>query len=397
MTTVAAGLAADFPPPTAHRARGRAYESYETVRWFMQHVREVEGTVGVGPAGGAPQALPRGDVDLLEELVEFDGRRVSVRAALAGGGADALVVVHRDVLVTEAYFGAMTASAPHMWQSMTKSLVAVVAGVLIEQGLLSPDQLVSDFVPEVVGGAYGDAQIRDLLDMTVAVVYSEDYEDENSDVSRLDRLYGVRHPIRPDEPGSSYAEATTTRKAGEHGSEFHYVSLNTQVLGWVLERSSGRSVSELVADIVWSRVGGEHEAYLALDGAGSAQSEGGFCSSARDLARFGLLLRHGVVGTDVVTSKDWLDDTRIHARRDLFARSHFGDLYPGGGYRNCVWSWGTGFENSLVALGIYGQLLYVDPVTDLVIAKFATWPRPFDPDLSRLDRSIVRAITRALA
>ena len=395
--TAVTGLAPVFPPPPAHRARGRVYDSHETVRWFMQHVREVEGTVGVSRPGASPQALPGRHADLLQGQIVHGGRRISAGAALAAAGADALVVVHRGVLVTEEYFGAMTASTPHMWQSMTKLLVGLVTGAMIERGLLSPQQLVSDLVPEVTGSAYGDARVRDLLDMTVGLVCSEDYEDENSDVSRLDRLYGVRPPLRPGEPGSSYEEATIARKDSDHGSEFRYASLNTQVLGWVLERSSGRSVPDLVEDVVWSRIGGEHEAYLALDGAGSAQSEGGFCSSARDLARFGLLLRQGAVGSDVVVSRAWLDDTRTNARRDLFARSVFGDLFPGGGYRNCVWSWGDGFEGSLVALGIYGQLLYVDPATDLVIAKFATWPHPFDPGLAQLDRSIVLAITRALS
>ena len=389
----------DFPLDRAQRVRGRAYESQSTASWFMRHVREVEASADVGGRNGGAFELPYARRDLSDVEVRV-GSAAALRlpAALEATNTDAFMVLHEGRIVMEAYFGEMGSAVPHMWQSVSKSLASCVAANLVLDGRLHAEDPVVAHVPELGQSAYGDALVRDLLDMTVGIRYSEDYEDPDSDVCRLDRLYGAARPASEDEPGSSYEFATGAVKQGAHGQRFDYVSLNTQVLGWVMERASAQSLPRLIAEEVWGKLGTEHDAYIALDGAGSAQAEGGFCSSLRDMARFGLaLVRNGFLNGHVVVPPTWLDDARRGADRARFAGSDFAALYPGGAYRNNFWINGEGDGAVLAGLGIYGQMLHVDHAADVVIAKFSTWPRPFDESLARLQASLASAVSAALA
>ena len=168
----------------------------------------------------------------------------------------------------------------------------------------------------------------------------EEYDDQDSEIARLDRLYGVRPSRGDDEPGSSYEFAAETAREGEHGGPFHYVSLNLQVLGWVMERATGVRLPELIGRELWAELGTEHEAYIALDGAGSAQLEGGFCSSLRDLARFGLMLcRDGRAEARQVVPTSWIDDTERNGDRAAFAAAGIPESQhlPAPSYRNNFW------------------------------------------------------------
>jgi CubicO group peptidase (beta-lactamase class C family) len=255
----------------------------------------------------------------------------------------------------------------------------------LDRGELDPSESLEEYVPELAGSAYADASVRHLLDMSVGIGYAEDYEDDDSDDGRLQRLYGYKPKRSTDEPGSSYDFALTTRKEGEHGGVFHYVSLNTNVLGWVMERVTGLPAPRLIASEVWSKLGGEHDAYIALDGAGSAQLEAGFASSLRDLARFGQMLCQGGVfaGRRVVPSW-WIADTRERGDRRAFAASADAGLLPEASYRNGFWVSDRGDHTPLMGLGKYGQMLYVNQESGVVIGKFSSQPRPSDDALTTL-------------
>jgi CubicO group peptidase (beta-lactamase class C family) len=387
---------AGFPVPRARRVTTETVYRAPFTRWFMQHVREVQRSAAVGCRGDEVAALPR-------EPRELDGLRV----AAAGGAtlseilrrthSDAFLVIHRGAIVDEQYFHGMSAETPHLWQSVSKSLVGCVAGNLVAKGVVDPAAAIVDYVPELAGSAYGDACVRHLLDMQVGIEYSEDYEDPDSDVNTLDRLYGVRPPLTADQPGSTYEFAAGTRKLGEHGRDFEYVSLNVNVLGWVMERATGTAVPELIRGEVWGKLGAEHEAYIGLDGAGSAQSEGGFCSSLRDLARFGLALcRDGAFNGNQVVPAAWVADVLGGGDREAFARSSVAGVLPGGSYRDCFWVAQTPGRTVFMGLGIYGQMLYVSPVDEVVVAKFSTQPVADDPGFFRLEYALCEALAALL-
>jgi CubicO group peptidase (beta-lactamase class C family) len=374
-----------FPPPPERRvAADQVYADVRHTQWFMQHVREVEPTADVSSRHEPVFEFPVATRDL-DDLPLPDAGDTSVGAApgawtfagmLAGTDTDGVIVLRDGRLLCERYFGSLRPETPHLWHSITKSLASCVAANLVERGLLDADEPVVRYVPELAGSAYGAAAVRHLLDMTVGIRYIEDHEDLATEDSRLDRLCGLKPRQAPDEPGSAYDYATTTVADGEHGRVLHYVSLNTNVLGWVMERATGRPVPELLHGEVWSKLGAEHDAYIALDGAGSAQLDGGFCSSLRDLARFGLMLANGgrLAGRTVVPGW-WIDDVRRNGDQSAFAASDDPDMLPGGSYRSCFWVAEQDGRTVLLGIGMYGQMLFVDPDLRVVVAKFSSQPR----------------------
>jgi hypothetical protein len=367
-----------FPLAEGHRLLPfEVYRSQSTTHWFMQHVREVLGTADLGgPRSGHDVSdLPQNSRDLAGMLVNSSvaSRATSLEAVLDATDTDGFLVLSHGALVYEKYFNGMTPETPHMWQSVSKSLVSCVVGNLAEDGRIDLDGTVATYVPELCDSAYGDARVRHLLDMQVGIDYSEDLDDLDSQVVELDRIYGVRPGRKPTHPGSSYDFAKTTHKRGEHGGGFDYVSLNVNVLAWVMERISGTWLPELIRREVWGKLGAEHDAYVALDRAGSAQAESGVCSSLRDLARLGLALLHGgrLNGCQVV-SAPWVDEIMGGGDREAFARRNGGGALPDGSYKNNFWVARFGADAAFMGLGIYGQLLYVNPAADLVAAKFST-------------------------
>jgi hypothetical protein len=284
-----------FPPPPEHRVRlDQVYAEPRLTHWYMQHAREMSGTADVSSRHAAI-------VRLREEPMELDDVKVgraggdtwTLTEMLRGTCADGIIILRQGRMVFERYFHGMRPGTSHLYQSVTKALASCVAANLVEDGSLGVDDEVAAIVPELAGSAYGDATVRHLLDMSVGIKYEDELDKPEYDGARLCRLEGVQPAIADDEPGSAYDEATRTHKEGEHGALFHYVSLNTFVLGWAMERATGLSVPELIRTHVWSKLGTEHDAYILLDGAGSAQLEGGFASSLRDMARFGLMLCQG--------------------------------------------------------------------------------------------------------
>jgi CubicO group peptidase (beta-lactamase class C family) len=376
-----------FPPSREDRVAGDAVHSGpRKTRWFMQHVREATGTANVSSHNTKASALPEDPISLDRVPVpDKQGGTWTWLELLAATDTDAIAVLRHGRLVYERYFNGMRPESTHAYYSISKSIGSCVAANIVARGLLDPDELASAYVPELLGSAYGDATVRNLLDMSVGISYVEDYDDDDSDDGRLQRLYGYKPKRIADEPGSTYDFATTTAKSGEHGGIFHYVSLNTDVLGWVMERASGASVAELIAREVWGKLGGEHDAFIALDGAGGAQLEAGFSSSLRDLARFGqMLCQGGVFAGQLVVPFAWIADAQTNGNRTAFSASPDADVLPNGSYRSGFWVSDCGDHVAMMGMGKYGQMLYVNQESGVVIAKFSSQERPSDDPLITL-------------
>jgi CubicO group peptidase (beta-lactamase class C family) len=394
-----------FPPPTDRRvALDQVYTDPARTQWFMQHVREVQRTADVSARG-------RPVVELLDAPDDLEGVEVTDIGAEAGGTAttcsltellaatdtDGVLVMRDGQVLCERYFGSMQPYTTHLWHSITKSLASCVVGNLVDRGLIDLGRPITDYVPELSGSAYRQATLRHLLDMTVGIRYVEDHEDFDSEDSRVDRLCGLKPRRAVDEPGSVYDYATGTVTDGAHGQVLHYASLNTDVLGWVVERATGVAIPETIGREVWGELGAEHDAYIALDGAGSAQLDGGFCSSLRDLARFGqMLVQNGAYNGQQVVPQWWLDDAKQKGDKAAFAASEDPDMLPHGSYRSCFWIAEPAGRVVMLGVGMYGQMLYVDTDAGVVVAKFSSQARaglawPITRTFFALD-SLARAI-----
>ena len=297
----------------------------------------------------------------------------------------------------ERYAAGVVPHEPHLLMSVTKSFAGSLTGILSGRGLLSPDDLVTDIVPEVAGSAYDGAKLRHVLDMSVGMHYDEDYENPESDVAMLDVAAGWRPP-REGWPDNLRDYIKTMRKAGEHGVVFHYVSTNTDLLGWILERVSGLDFATLLAREIWQPMGAECDAYVTLDRTGAPQTDGGLCVATRDLARFGQLhLQHGVMNGRCIVPGEWIRDFRENGDPEVWDRGNFAEFMPGCHYRSKWYTDRRDPHRPCFGLGIHGQFLFVDPVAGVVIAKHSSHPRPVDETYFNDTMSAFRAIAHALA
>ena len=354
-----------------------SFARFPRTRWSFAHMRQLMPT-SVVPREDAPVCiLPRQERDDLDAVTfETLGSRLPMTWAesLAANFTDGIVVLHRGRVVYERYFGVLTAHTQHIAFSVTKSFVATVAAVLMHDGVLDETAMITDYLPELGNGGYGDATVRQLLDMTTGIDYVEDYTDDSSSIWSLSRAGGFRpRPPGYSGPESFHAYMQTLQKAAPHGERFSYKTVNTDTLGWILRRVTGKTLSQLLRDHLWSRLGVEQDAYFTVDSTGVEFAGGGLNLTLRDMARFGEMMRMGgrFNGQQIVPAAV-IDDISRGGNRDHFALAGY-NLLPGWSYRT-MW-WVTHNERgAYTARGSHGQAIYIDPAAEMVIARFASHP-----------------------
>lgn len=370
-----------FPPEPSTLVTLANWQDPPNQRWAFRHMREFIPTHPI-PAAGTPRALwarpaPVGDV----EVQRFDGSNGTVDGVLADTWTDAVVILHEGQVVDERYLSGMSAQTPHLLMSVTKSVLGCVTGTLVADGLLSPDDLVSMHVPEVVGSGYDGATVRHLLDMRTGVRFRETYTLPEAEVRVMERSMGWRPPLHGD-PVGAYKYMTTLAPEGPHGGSFTYRSADSDMLGWVCERASGTRMADLISDRLWGPVGAERDAEITCDAVGSAIHDGGMSATALDLARFGqLLLDDGRIDDRQVVPEEWLVAARTPDAdiRSAFASSENEPFLPGGWYRSQFWFMPSRNGDVLLCLGIHGQMVHVDRATRTVAVKLSSWPEAQNP------------------
>ncbi len=312
--------------------------------------------------------------------------------------ADALLVMHRGVLVHEWYGDGMTATTPHLVCSISKSVAGTLGGILFARGLIDPEARVIKYIPELEASVYGTCTVRNLLDMAVGIRFEEDYEDPAGDVVRYRYSSGWDVPPAHVETSDQRTYLATLRPSGApHGKVFHYVSPNTEVLGWVYERACGLPYARILSEYLWQPMGAEEDGSMTLDSHGMGRFAGGLSCTARDLLRFGEMIRcRGVVQGRQVVPGWWIDDIHSNGDPQAWADGDLAEIFPGARYRS-KWYTIDPTRNDLAAIGIHGQWLYIDEATDTVIVKLATQPKAMDIPLDHRWVAGFRAIARHLA
>ena len=366
-------------------------------RWAFRNMRRLLPSANVWRGDGEVAELPVSPVHLDDvEFESADNGTITVGDVLDRGYTDGFVVLHEGAIVSERYAAGVEPNEPHLLMSVSKSFTGSLAGIVASRGLLSPDDLVTDIVPEVTGSAYDGATLRHVLDMSVSMDYDEDYDNPDSDVAKLDVAAGWR-PSREGVPDNLRDYIKTMRKAGEHGVAFHYVSTNTDLLGWLLERASGVDFATLLSREIWQAMGAEFDAYITVDRLGAPQTDGGLCVATRDLARFGQLhLQQGVMNGRRIVPEEWIRDFRNNGDADSWDRGNFAEFMPGFHYRSKWYTDRQDPHRPCLGIGIHGQFLYVDPTAAVVIAKHSSHPTPMDGPYFADTLGAFKAISHAL-
>lgn len=374
-----------FPPPPEDRVTLHNWQDPPFNRWSFCHLRELVPAQPITNRGPIrfPVDDPAVDVDS-QPVALADGTETSFAHLLDRTYTDAVVVISDGVIRYERYFGEARFDRTHLLMSVTKSLVGCVAGILADRGLLTPDSPVTTYIPELADSGYAGATVRDVLDMRSGIKFSEEYTDLDAEVRVMEEAFGWRPASHSEVPRSIYEYLPTLTSERDHGGIFDYRSAETLVLGWVCERASGSRMADLIGELLWTPMGAQFPAEITCDSLGTAIHDGGMCATARDLARFGeVLLHHGQLDGIEIVPADWLKSSwRVDPDiREAFDKSAAGPYLPGGWYRNQFWFLPRRHGDVLLALGIYGQMLYVNPGTRTVAAKLSTWPDAQSPIL----------------
>lgn len=390
-----------FPPSPASQVTLANWRTAPFNKWAFQHVREIIATADIANDPDAVRALPV-DRQSLDKITLDDGTgaRIGLDNFLARSHTDGFVVLHKGRLIYERYFNDMTARTPHILMSVSKSMLGLLAGTLVARGEFDLAKPVTDLVPEVANTAYRGASLRDLLDMRSGIAFDEDYLATSGPIIEY-RKSTNWNPLGPGETPSDLRSfyRVLDKTARPHGGRFDYISPNTDLLGWAIERATGGRYADLMSERLWKPMGAETSGYITVDRLGAPRCAGGMCVTTRDLARVGqLMVDGGKRGDTQVLPLSWIDDIENNGDPKAWDDGNFVPLFPGASmhYRS-KWYIDRKSPRLLFGLGINGQNLFVDRARQLVIAKHSSQLMPLEPDQIALVGRAVEAIRQAFA
>ncbi|MBU2514975.1 beta-lactamase family protein [bacterium] len=358
-------------------------------RWSFHHAREVLPTEEI-EAGEKTISLKSMPLDLDDLLFEgLQGQQWTLKRLFSESETSGFIVVQDNNVVLERYFNGLIPSRPHLIFSVSKSVTGILAGILAEKGIIDLGVTAETYIPEVIGSCYENCPIQNILDMSVDTSFTESYLDLDGDYGRYRESTGWNPYTDPANlPDLRSFLATLKPGTGKHGDVFHYVTPNTDFMGWLMERASGKTYATLISEYLWKPMGAERNAYVTVDRLGAARAGGGICATIRDMARIGMIMRDaGQALSKSVIPAWWIKDTLTTGDRDAWVKGSFINLLPEGCYRN-YWYQTRNDRGAYFALGIHGQWIYIDPKSKTVIAKVSAQK---DPENDLLDQVHLRA------
>jgi CubicO group peptidase (beta-lactamase class C family) len=374
------GWMAGFPPPQ-HKvisATDGSFFSFPALRYSVCHMRRFMPTTEV-QAARTDRYTFKVKLDNRIYTVTFvplnSDRPMTWEASLAANYTDGILILHKGKIVYEKYFGALEPEGVHAAMSVSKTLTGTLGAMLVHEGVLHEDSTASGYVPELKHSAFGDATIREILDMTTSLRYSEDYSDPEAEIWKFS---AAGNPFPKPEgyrgPSNYYEYLQTVEKEGVHGEVFGYKTVNTDAMGWIISRVTGKSIPDLLSERIWKPLGTWYDGYYQIDGSGIAFAGGGFSANMRDMAMFGEMIRmKGAFNKKQVLPRGMVEEIMAGGSREAFSRSAYGSVLKNWSYRD-MW-WVTHNEHgAFAARGVHGQTIYIDPKAEMVIVRFASHP-----------------------
>ncbi len=386
------------PPVTADVVTARNWLTPPHLSWGLEHLEQIARVSSVD-RGDAP-ATPLGPLwlDLGKFLLATrDGRTLSLDAALEALSINALLVWQDGSLRLERYRGAHGSRTRQALLTASASVTGLLAEMQIDAKAFDDMRLVSFYLPELKGSAWDNVSVRETLDMEVALDFREIYGDPWSDFSQLLNAGGLLGP----EPGFTPAPSLNeylhgVRGQGEHSAQYQYASANVEVIGWIMQRATGKSVAALFAEQLYGGLGAEREALFATDAAGMTVASTGLALTARDWLRLGVMLQQGgqanlnqVVEPRVV-EKIFAGGQRRHAMPGREDAPFFS--YRGGWHVDHA-------SGAIGAWGIHGQFLFIAPRAKVVVVMQSAHPEPYGPHwglAEELFQALVEYLNRGL-
>jgi CubicO group peptidase (beta-lactamase class C family) len=312
--------------------------------------------------GGPVWVLPQ-DNQTLDVSYSWQGQRYTAQQFLERTYTNALLVLKDGRVVSEIYRNASNERTRFIGWSMTKSLTSVLVGCALEEGRIdSLDTPISRYLPELRGGGYEGVSIRHVMQMRSGVDYEERYDFEHPGRAASNHIAALVKNV------ARFTDvARTLPRIHEPGTHFQYKTIDTAVLGWLVERVTQGSVAAYTARCLWEPLGAESDGFYIMDGlpgVGREFSGAGFNGTLRDYARFGqMVLDGGVANGRRIVSAEWIRQSTQPSGPEDNRR---------GGYGLQWWTFAN--TEAFAAIGLQGQYIYVDPSTRTVVVKLSYFP-----------------------
>lgn len=350
------------------------YMSAPRNRWGFKNLEKLTRTTSIsrGVCPVSPMIYSTHDLSDFQFSSKC-GANVTLHEHLEATFTDGFLMLKDGKCIYERYFDGYDAHDRHIMFSATKSIVGLIAEDLVTKGLIDDSAVTTKYVPELVGSAFGDATVRQIMNMTVGIDYLEVYAVNNSSTAH----FGYASGLWDLPAGHFYVDnicdfLKQQKKKGQHGERFSYVTACTEAMAWIVERATGQSIAGLIESI-WSKIGCERDAYFVNDTHGRVCSGGGFNATLRDVARFGLLVaQKGQWNGEQLFACETVD--RLFQGADIVSyalNEDFSQWTPGASYRS---QWYVYAQDSVMAVGIHGQVIYINLPRNVVIVKQSSSP-----------------------
>ena len=377
-TAAELGLMQGQPVPADKRVDRGNFMRAPYNRWALQHMRELVPTRAVSRGEGKITPLESTPADLDDFTVTLaGGKRLSVSKWLEESYTDGFLVLHRGKLVYERYFNSQAPDTHHQMFSATKSFTGTMLLMLAHEGKVDLQAPVRDYLPELKDSAFGDASVQQVLDMTVGIAFSEAYTDKDADIWKYGYVFGIGEtPHGYGGPLNIHDYLATLKKRGEHGEAFHYVTPDTDVLGWIVRRVSNQNLSQFFGQRIWSQLGAERDAFFWLDHNATEMAGGGLNITLRDGARLGqMILQRGRYNGRQIVPAAVAERLLDKGNPEPFNRLYRDPWYEqiGYAYHDQWWTFNNSHK-AVSAIGVHGQFIYIDPVAEVVIVKQSSHP-----------------------
>jgi CubicO group peptidase (beta-lactamase class C family) len=391
-----------FPPPKSKilSASNGSFFEFPALRYSVCNMRQFFPTVEV-QAAQTNRYRFKVNLDDAIDTVTFlptkSSQRMTWKESLGKNYTDGILILHKGQIVYEKYFGELRPNGVHAAMSVSKTFTGTLGALLVEEGILDENETAASYVSELKNSAFGDATIREILDMTTSLKFSEDYSDLNAEVWLFSAAGNpFPKPKSYQGPTNYFEYLETVNKEGAHGEVFGYKTINTDALGWIISRVTEKSIPELLSERIWKPLGTHIDGYFQIDGAGIAFAGGGFSSNMRDIAMFGEMVRNkGQFNNRQILPAVLVEDIMRGGNQHAFRQSIYGPILQNWSYRN-MW-WITHNEHgAFAARGVHGQTIYIDPKAEMVIVRFASHPEAKNSKIDPTSLPAYHAIAKYL-
>ena len=385
------------PPPIEYQVTLDNWRKYPFNSWSFVNVRNLIPTSPIYNNPDKEVILQKQLIDIDDLVIDHKNTSYKLKEIFKICDTDAFLVMHKGKIKFEFYDKFTRFNTPHIIFSVSKSLTSLLTGILVEKKVININNYISHILPETKGTAYEDATVRNVLDMSIASGFIEDYTGQAEIFKKYRSSTGWDLPETKSKQtvkGLHDFLSSMPKSNQKHGKKYHYCSPHSDLLGWIIERASGENYSKIMADLLFKKAGINHEANVTVDKWGASRAAGGISVSPYDLLLLSELVRnHGSNKNGQVVPAAWIEDFVNNKNNNSYLNQDNLERFPNGNYRSKWYQ--TGFkDNEYCAIGIHGQNIWINPQKEITIVRMSSASDPINIKTEELMFSVFDEISK---